>query len=192
MTAASSPTPLQRCVAHVTRDYTGASRPDQRQIPLNKITPRGTLLGVRARGATPRELEALYRAGFERFVRVATAICRDSEGGRDAVQSAFVAALKNRRSFRGSGTLEAWVWQIVVNEARRNVDFFRARLSSRLRSGRLRRTATGAMIRTGCGAGSARCRHANARRCSSATSPTSTTGRSRACSTSNRGRSPRP
>ena len=54
-------------------------------------------------------------------MRVATAICRDNEGGRDAVQSAFVAALKNRRSFRGSGTLEAWVWQIVVNEARRNV-----------------------------------------------------------------------
>jgi RNA polymerase sigma-70 factor, ECF subfamily len=75
---------------------------------------------VRGRGATPGELEALYRARFERFVRVATAICRDREGGRDAVQSAFVAALKSRHSFRGSGTLEAWVWQIVVNEARRN------------------------------------------------------------------------
>jgi len=75
---------------------------------------------VRAKGATPAELEALYRARFDSFVRVAAGICRDAEAGRDAVQSAFVAAVRSRRSFRGSGTLEAWVWQIVVNEARRN------------------------------------------------------------------------
>ena len=75
---------------------------------------------VRAKGATPAELEALYRARFDSFVRVASGICRDSEGGRDAVQAAFVAAVRSRRSFRGSGTLEAWVWRIVVNEARRN------------------------------------------------------------------------
>jgi DNA-directed RNA polymerase specialized sigma24 family protein len=62
----------------------------------------------------------LYRARFDSFVRGATAICRDPESGRDAVQSAFVAAVRNRRSFRGSGTPEGWVWQIVVNEARRN------------------------------------------------------------------------
>lgn len=73
-----------------------------------------------AKGATPAELEALYRARFDRFVRVATGICRDAEGGRDAVQSAFVAAVSSRGSFRASGTLEAWVWQIVVNEARRS------------------------------------------------------------------------
>lgn len=69
---------------------------------------------------TPAELEALYRARFESFVRVATGICRDAEAGRDAVQAAFVAAVRGRRSFRGSGTAEAWVWRIVVNEARRN------------------------------------------------------------------------
>jgi RNA polymerase sigma factor (sigma-70 family) len=76
-------------------------------------------MGVRSRGATPSDLEALYRDKFVRFARVATAICRDGEAGRDAVQSAFVAAVKNRRSFRGEGSLEAWVWRIVVNEARR-------------------------------------------------------------------------
>lgn len=74
---------------------------------------------VGARGATPAELEGLYRSRFEDFVRVATAICRDGDAARDAVQSAFVAAVKNRRSFRGNGTIDAWVWQIVVNEARR-------------------------------------------------------------------------
>jgi RNA polymerase sigma factor (sigma-70 family) len=74
---------------------------------------------VRVRGATSDDLEALYRGRFESFVRVAAAICGDPEAGRDVVQSAFVAAVRHRRSFRGSGTLEAWVWRIVVNEARR-------------------------------------------------------------------------
>lgn len=71
------------------------------------------------KGATPAQLEALYRARFADFVRVATAICRDPDGGCDAVQSAFVSALRNRRSFRGDAALEGWVWRIVVNEAKR-------------------------------------------------------------------------
>jgi DNA-directed RNA polymerase specialized sigma24 family protein len=86
---------------------------------LNKITARATLVSVRAKGATPVELEALYRSGFQSFVRVATAITGDEEAGSDAVQAAFVAAVRARKSFRGAGTLEAWVWRIVVNEARR-------------------------------------------------------------------------
>jgi RNA polymerase sigma factor (sigma-70 family) len=74
---------------------------------------------VRARGATTDELEELYRGRFETFLRVASAITRDPDAGRDAVQSAFVAAVRNRRAFRGSGGLEAWVWTIVLREARR-------------------------------------------------------------------------
>jgi DNA-directed RNA polymerase specialized sigma24 family protein len=34
------------------------------------------------------------------------------------VQEAFANAVRKRRSFLGSGTLEAWVWRIVVNAAR--------------------------------------------------------------------------
>jgi len=71
------------------------------------------------RGATPAQLEALYRARFAYFVRVAVAICGDSDRGRDVVQNAFIAAIRHRRSFRGDAPLEAWVWRIVVNEARR-------------------------------------------------------------------------
>lgn len=74
---------------------------------------------MRAKGATPAQLEALYRARFEQFSRVAAAICRDPELGRDAVQGGFAAAVRERRSYRGRGSLEAWVWRIVVNEARR-------------------------------------------------------------------------
>jgi RNA polymerase sigma-70 factor, ECF subfamily len=74
---------------------------------------------VRRKGATPAQLEELYRAHFERYSRVASAICRDPELGRDAVQSAFATAVRERRSFRGTGPLQAWVWRIVINEARR-------------------------------------------------------------------------
>ena len=49
---------------------------------------------------------------------MAAAIAGDRELGRDAVQEAFAAAVRKRRSYRGDGTLEAWVWRIVVNAAR--------------------------------------------------------------------------
>jgi RNA polymerase sigma factor (sigma-70 family) len=65
------------------------------------------------------ELEALYRAKLPEFRRVAAAIAGDRELGRDAVQEAFASAVRQRRGYRGSGSLEAWVWRIVVNEARR-------------------------------------------------------------------------
>jgi DNA-directed RNA polymerase specialized sigma24 family protein len=64
------------------------------------------------------QLEALYRARLPEFRRVAAAIAGDRELGCDAVQEAFAKAVRNTRGFRGSGSLEAWVWRIVVNAAR--------------------------------------------------------------------------
>jgi RNA polymerase sigma-70 factor (ECF subfamily) len=64
------------------------------------------------------ELEALYREQLPGFTRAAIAIAGDEEAGRDAVQEAFAKALRRHRRFRGDGSLEAWVWQIVVNAAR--------------------------------------------------------------------------
>ena len=64
------------------------------------------------------DLEALYRERLAEFTRTATAIARDEDAGRDAVQEAFAKALRKRRRFRGDGNLEAWVWRIVVNAAR--------------------------------------------------------------------------
>jgi RNA polymerase sigma-70 factor (ECF subfamily) len=64
------------------------------------------------------ELETIYRSRLAEFRRVAAAIAGDRELGRDAVQEAFAAAVRKRRSYRGDGTLEAWVWRIVVNAAR--------------------------------------------------------------------------
>ena len=73
------------------------------------------------RGASLDELEALYRSRFDVFARVAASVTGDSERARDAVQEAFATAVRKRRSFRGEGPLEAWVWRIVLNAARSDV-----------------------------------------------------------------------
>ena len=64
------------------------------------------------------ELATLYRERLGDFTRVATAIAGDEDAGRDAVQDAFAKAVRKRRWFRREGSLEAWVWPIVVNAAR--------------------------------------------------------------------------
>lgn len=68
------------------------------------------------------ELETLYRERYPVFLRVARATVRDEGAAADAVHDAFVQAVRNRRSFRGEGTLEAWVWRMVVNAARKRRD----------------------------------------------------------------------
>jgi RNA polymerase sigma-70 factor, ECF subfamily len=72
-----------------------------------------------SRGASIAELERVYRADFPRFVRVATAIAGDEESGADAVHDAFVQAVRKRRGYRGEGPLEAWLWRMVVNAAKK-------------------------------------------------------------------------
>lgn len=71
-----------------------------------------------ARGVHPSEIEALYRSRFRVFVLSATAMLGDGEEALDAVQEGFARALRQRQSFRGDGTLEGWVWRIVLNVAR--------------------------------------------------------------------------
>jgi len=71
------------------------------------------------RGASIAELERVYRADFLRFVRVATAVVGDEESAADAVHDAFVQAVRKRRSYRAEGPLEAWVWRLVVNAAKK-------------------------------------------------------------------------
>jgi RNA polymerase sigma-70 factor, ECF subfamily len=69
-------------------------------------------LGTRA------ELEVLYRERFYEFVRVATAIVGDETAAVDVVQEAFARALSALPTYRGEGPLAAWVWRILINNAR--------------------------------------------------------------------------
>jgi RNA polymerase sigma-70 factor, ECF subfamily len=69
--------------------------------------------------ADRQAIESVYRHRYARFLRVAVAIVRDEQLAEEAVHDGFVRALRHRRSFDGRGSLEAWLWRIVVNEARR-------------------------------------------------------------------------
>ena len=62
-----------------------------------------------------KEIEALYRSRFPHFVQVAMAIVDDRQVALEAVQDAFAGAVRSRRTFRGEGPLEAWIWRAVVN-----------------------------------------------------------------------------
>jgi RNA polymerase sigma-70 factor, ECF subfamily len=62
-------------------------------------------------------IELLYRDRYPDFVRTASAITASREAGRDAVHDAFVAAIRKRSDYRGDGTLEAWVWPMVIRNA---------------------------------------------------------------------------
>lgn len=65
------------------------------------------------------EFESLYRSSYRRFIRVAAAITRDEEAAAEAVQEAFARGIRSRSGFRGEGSLDAWLWRAVVNEAKR-------------------------------------------------------------------------
>ena len=64
------------------------------------------------------EIERVYRTGYPTYLRVASAIADSPDLGHDAVQEAFVRAIRGRGSYRARGSLEGWIWRIVVNAAR--------------------------------------------------------------------------
>jgi RNA polymerase sigma-70 factor (ECF subfamily) len=107
---------------------------------LNKAPDSAHLMTeMAARGATVEELESLYRADLPRFVRAATAIVGDEGAGRDAVQDAFVQAVRKRTGYKDEAPLQTWVWRIVINEAlalrrRRASEFERVSESETTRS----------------------------------------------------------
>ncbi len=63
-------------------------------------------------------VEDAYRRRHAEFLRVAAAITGDAELARDAVQDGLARALARRRTFGGSGSLDAWLWKVIVNAAR--------------------------------------------------------------------------
>lgn len=69
-------------------------------------------------GTSVEKLEGLYQSGYSGYVRVAEAITGNVESARDAVQEGFASALRHKDSYRGSGSVEGWVWRCVVNAAR--------------------------------------------------------------------------
>ena len=62
-------------------------------------------------------IEELYRRRYLAFRNTLATITGSYETARDCVQEAFARALAKRRSFRGEGSLEAWVWKIALRTA---------------------------------------------------------------------------
>ena len=60
-------------------------------------------------------IEQAYRVGYPRLVRVAAALLGDRERGRDAVQEAFVRALRSRGDLHRIESLDGWLWRTLVN-----------------------------------------------------------------------------
>lgn len=68
-------------------------------------------------GATLQAIEGVYRTRGADFLRYALARTGDPERARDALQEGFARAIRGRSTFRGSGSLEAWIARCVINAA---------------------------------------------------------------------------
>jgi RNA polymerase sigma-70 factor (ECF subfamily) len=66
-------------------------------------------------GATLAAIEGLYRSQLPVLRRAAAAITGDRELACDAVQDAFARAVLRHADFRGEGSLNGWIWRIVIN-----------------------------------------------------------------------------
>jgi RNA polymerase sigma-70 factor, ECF subfamily len=82
--------------------------------PLN----RHVVMSGPVSGAELSEIEAIYRRDLAKLQRVATAIVGTRDAGCDAVQGGFARAVYRRAEFRREGSLEGWLWRIVVTTAR--------------------------------------------------------------------------
>jgi len=64
------------------------------------------------------DLDALYAASYRRLVVQVYAMCGDLADAEDAVQEAFVAALRKGRELDGVANTDAWMRQVALNRLR--------------------------------------------------------------------------
>jgi RNA polymerase sigma-70 factor (ECF subfamily) len=69
--------------------------------------------------ATVEAIEELYRSRYASYRGGVAALLGSHDRARDVVQEAFAQALRDRRDFRGDGSLAAWVWRIAFRTALR-------------------------------------------------------------------------
>lgn len=70
--------------------------------------------------ASEQLIEELYRSRYASFRSGLAAITGSYDTARDVVQEAFAQALRDRKQFRGDGSLAAWVWRIAFRIALRS------------------------------------------------------------------------
>jgi RNA polymerase sigma factor (sigma-70 family) len=72
---------------------------------------------VKNEAASLEAIESVYRTRGADFLRFALARTGDTERAHDAVQEGFARVLRSRETFRGAGSLEAWIGRCVINAA---------------------------------------------------------------------------
>lgn len=66
---------------------------------------------------TAAAIERLYRERYTRFRNGIAPVAGSYEAARDAVQEGFARALRASGQYSGRGSLEGWVWRIVLRTA---------------------------------------------------------------------------
>jgi RNA polymerase sigma-70 factor, ECF subfamily len=66
---------------------------------------------------TAAAIERLYRQRYSRFRNGVATVTGSYETAHDAVQEGFARALRASRQYSGRGSLEGWVWRIVLRTA---------------------------------------------------------------------------
>jgi RNA polymerase sigma factor (sigma-70 family) len=64
------------------------------------------------------QLEGIYRLRALELRRVAAAVSGDRGAAADLVQEAFARAVRELQRYEGLGSLEGWLWRILVNAAK--------------------------------------------------------------------------
>jgi RNA polymerase sigma-70 factor (ECF subfamily) len=80
------------------------------------VADMGTVAGVSMAGTV--DLDELYAASYRRLVVQLYAICGDLSDAEDAVQEAFVTAIRKSRELARVGNPEAWVRTVALNRLR--------------------------------------------------------------------------
>jgi RNA polymerase sigma-70 factor, ECF subfamily len=66
---------------------------------------------------TAAAIEELYRERYTRFRNGIAPVAGSYEAAHDAVQEGFARALRSSARYSGRGSLEGWVWRIVLRTA---------------------------------------------------------------------------
>jgi RNA polymerase sigma-70 factor, ECF subfamily len=66
---------------------------------------------------TDAAIEDLYRQRYTRFRNGVAPVAGSYEAAHDAVQEGFARALRASAQYSGRGSLEGWVWRIVLRTA---------------------------------------------------------------------------
>ena len=63
------------------------------------------------------DIEDVYRRRYVAFRNGVLPLTGTLDAAHDAVQEGFARALRDRRQFRGTGSLEGWIWRITFHAA---------------------------------------------------------------------------